>query len=125
MAINIPQSELDALARDFQLMWGNFPEPAQLTHKSREIIALNAASESVGLVKGGKCSECGAPEMHKGCLANRALNTQQPLFQKTKFGDRDRISYWLPVNGYPELFVHFGVGTIIDYNEAAEQIPGK
>ncbi|WP_281289442.1 hypothetical protein [Sporomusa termitida] len=32
----------------FELMWGNYPEPATLVHKSREIIAVNAAGRSFG-----------------------------------------------------------------------------
>ncbi|MBP2656251.1 MAG: hypothetical protein H6Q73_3820 [Firmicutes bacterium] len=100
----------------FQLMWGNFPEPATLVHKSREVIAVNAACKSIGRVVGMNCATHGGPEAHRGCLANQALSTQQPAFKKVKFGDREIISYWLPVDGYPELFVHFGVGTMIDYD---------
>ncbi|HEY3424966.1 MAG TPA: hypothetical protein VGL27_09240 [Negativicutes bacterium] len=104
----------------FQLMWGNFPEPVTLVHKSREVIAVNAAGQSAGRVKGMNCAMQGAPEAHRGCLANQALATQQPTFKKVKFGEKEIISYWLPINGYPELFVHFGVGVTIDYDAIAE-----
>ena len=106
----------------FQLMWGSFPEPVTLVHKSREVIAVNAACESIGRVEGMNCATHGAPEAHKGCLANQALSTQQPAFKKSKFGDREIISYWLPLAGYPELFIHFGVGVTLDYNTASETI---
>lgn len=120
MAINIEQSELDALERAFQLMWGNFPEPVQLTYKNREIIALNAACAKFGRLKGMKCSSHGAPEAHRGCLANRAMSTQQPVFKKSTYGDKAMIMYWLPVTGYPDIFIHFGVGVTIDYDEVSE-----
>lgn len=120
MAINIPQSELDALEKAFQLMWGNFPEPVQLTHKNREIIALNDACVKFGRSKGMKCSSHGAPEGHRGCLANQALRTQQPVFKKTKYGEREITTYWLPVDGYPDLFIHFSVGATIDYDKTPE-----
>ena len=114
---------VDATVIDaFHLMWGSFPEPVTLVHKSREVIAVNAACESIGRVKGMNCATHGAPEAHKGCLANQALSTRQPAFKKLKFGDREIISYWLPLAGYPELFVHFGVGVTIDYSAAPEKL---
>ncbi len=123
MDMKIEQSELDELVRAFQLMWGHYPEPAQLAYKDREIIALNAASESVGQVKGKKCSSCGTPEVHKGCLANQAISTQQPVFKKNNYGDREVVAYWMPVDGYPDLFVHFSIGAIIDYDKTLAAIP--
>lgn len=105
----------------FQLMWGNFPEPATLVHKSREVIAVNSACASIGRVKGMNCATHGAPEAHKGCLANQALASQQPLFKKGKNGEKEFIAYWLPVDGYPDLFVHFGVGVTIDYDAIPEK----
>lgn len=112
----------DKVIEAFHLMWGNFPEGVQLTHKNREIIALNTACERFGRVKGMVCSSHGAPEGHKGCLANQALSTQQPIYKKSKFGEREIITYWLPVDGYPELFIHFGVGVSIDYNATSEEV---
>lgn len=107
----------------FHLMWGNFPEPATLVHKSREVIAVNAACEVIGRVKGMNCATHGAPEAHRGCLANQALSAQQSAFKKITFGEKELISYWLPVDGYPELFVHFGVGVTINYDATPEKVP--
>jgi hypothetical protein len=116
MGVNIPQSELDALEKAFQLMWGNFPEAVQLTYKNREVIALNKASLKLGRSVGTKCSSRGAPEDHRGCLAGQAMRTQQPVFRKYKDGERGFISYWLPVDGHPDVFIHFAVGKAIDYD---------
>ncbi len=58
---------------------------------------------------------------HKGCLANQALVTKQPVFVKAKFGEWEIISYWLLIEGGLELFVHFGVGVTIDYDATLEK----
>jgi len=100
----------------FELMWGSFPEPVTLVHKSKEIIAVNAVARSFGREKGMNCATIGH-EPHRGCLANQVLATQKAAFFKGKFGERDIISYWLPIEGYPEHFVHFGVGVTIDYDQ--------
>ncbi|WP_231038449.1 hypothetical protein [Pectinatus haikarae] len=110
--IEVDQRVIEA----FQLMWGNFPEPATLVHKSREVIAVNDACAAIGRIKGMNCATHGAPEAHRGCLADQALSKQQSAFKKIEFGDKTIISYWLPVEGYPELFIHFGVGVTIDYD---------
>ncbi len=103
----------------FNLMWGNFPEPVMLVHKTREILAVNEACRKAGGVAGDKCSEKGSPEQHQGCLANQALATQQAKYLKTKSGAREVIGYWIPLTGYPDIYVHFGIGTMIDYNNKA------
>lgn len=122
MAVNIAQSELVALERAFQLMWGKFPEPVQLTHKNREIIALNAACAQFGRKQGMKCSSHGAPEAHRGCLADQAMRTQQAVYKKVKYGEKEMITYWLPVAGYPDLFLHFSIGVTINYDEIPELV---
>lgn len=119
----VEQSKLDALISAFHLMWGNFPEPATLVHKSREVIAVNAACQAIGRVKGMNCAKHGAPEAHRGCLANQALSSQQPAFKKANSGGKDVIAYWLPIEGYPELFIHFGVGVTIDYDAVSGKAP--
>jgi hypothetical protein len=120
MAVDIQQDELDALEKAFQLMWGNFPEAVQLTYKTREVIALNKAGLKLGRSTGTKCSARGAVEDHRGCLANQAMSTQQPVFKKIEFYGREIITYWLPVDGYPDLFIHFAIRTAIDCDTAPE-----
>ncbi|QDR81290.1 hypothetical protein SPTER_26660 [Sporomusa termitida] len=66
------------------------------------------------------CAKIGT-EPHRDCLANQALATQKPTFVKGKLGEREIISYWLPIAGYPEHFIHFGVGVTIDYDAALEK----
>ncbi len=43
----------------FHLMWGGFPEPATLVHKSREVLAVNPACQKIGREKGMNCAKPG------------------------------------------------------------------
>ena len=116
----LPQSVIDA----FHLMWGNFPEPASLVHKTREVMAINKAHETLGYLKPGmNCAKTGAPGAHAVCLANKTLSTQQASYILMKRGDKELIAYWLPLDGHPEVFVHFGVGSTIDYKATAPAAP--
>lgn len=101
----------------FHLMWGNFPEPVMLVNKRRDILAVNKVCSKAGGVAGIKCTSIGTPDQHKGCLANRALSSQQATYCKSEGHGKMVIGYWIPVDGFPEIFVHFGVGTMINYDE--------
>jgi hypothetical protein len=120
MDANIQQSELEALEKAFQLMWGKFPEAVQLTYKDREVVALNEASLKLGRSTGTKCSSRGASEDHRGCLANQAMSTQQAVFKKITFKGKKIITYWLPIEGHPNFFIHFALGNLIDYDNTPE-----
>lgn len=56
----------EALIRAFHLMYDHFPEPAQLTHKSKQIVALNPACKAIGREVGMICIKHGPPEAHAG-----------------------------------------------------------
>ena len=106
----------------FHMMWGSFPEPVALIHKSREVMAVNAKCLSTGRMDVGmNCAMPGLSDCHKGCLADQALDSRKATFRKRVYGTREIISYWIPVDGYPEFFVHFGVGVSVNYNEMADQ----
>lgn len=108
----LPSEIIDA----FHTMWDNFPEPVSLVHKSRTVMAINKALKKMEYLQPGmNCSKTGAPGAHKGCLANKALATKQAVYSATKHNDKDIIAYWLPLDEYPDFFVHFGVGVTIDY----------
>lgn len=104
----------------FHLMWGNFPEPVCLINKNREILAVNDASRKVGREPGVRCIDFGTPEQHKNCLANKALASQKTTYSKSKAGDKEIIGYWVTVPGHPDIYVHFGIGVTIDYNQPCE-----
>jgi hypothetical protein len=118
MSVNIPQSELEVLEKAFHLMWDKFPELVRLIYKDREVIAVNEVGAKFGLSKGNKCSEEGPPEAHRDCQADRAMSTQRAAFNTMKFGEKEVTIYWLPVDGYPDVFLHFAAGTATDGNKA-------
>ena len=105
----------------FQMMWGNFPEAVMLIHKNREILAVNDVCRNAGGVVGIKCTELGGPENHKNCLANQAIALKKTAYRKSEAGGKIVIGYWMPLTDYPEVYVHFGVGTIIDYDKPWEE----
>ena len=111
--IDVPQSVIDA----FHLMWDEFPEPAQLHHKSKQILAVNKASAAIGMQPGMVCSKLGSPESHKGCLAARCLKEGRAQHVCASMGGREIIGFWQPVAGYPELYVHYNVGFAFDYKK--------
>jgi len=104
----------------FALMWGQFPEPVTLVHKNRTVLAVNEAGQELREV-GTNCAKQGSPEAHRGCLANQALKLGKATYVKGEYNGHKMISYWIPLAGYPELFVHFGVGITIDYDAETKQ----
>lgn len=107
--------ELQELIAAFHLMWDHFPEPVQLTHKSFEIIAMNPSMEIIGRHVGMRCIKHGPAESHKGCLAHKALNEHKAKYSTSIINGKESVAYWLPVDGYPDYYLHFGTRVIIDY----------
>lgn len=116
-------TQLEAqLAEAFHLMFDNFPEGVQLSHKSKRIVALNAAMGARGRTVGMICATHGPAESHRGCLANQALAEQRPRWRQgeTKPNGSKPIVYWIPVPGHSDYFLHFAVGSQIDYTIAQD-----
>jgi hypothetical protein len=83
---------------------------------------VNAAFATVGLAAGMLCSQIGSPESHKGCLANQALADQKAKFKKISVNSKEVISFWIPVVGQDNIFLHFPVGMMVDYGTCEEKI---
>ena len=99
------------VVKAFQMMWGLYPAPVMLIHKSREILAANAAAKNLGLPVGIKChslypSETPCP----GCRANAALKKGEALrkVEYSKSMGKFLDGYWVPVDGVEDVYVHFG-----------------
>ncbi len=107
---DLPASVIEA----FHLMWGNYPDPASLVHKSRMVAAVNKAHEKLGVLKPGmNCARLGAPEAHRGCKAEQALASGEAAYAYMMKDGRERLAFWLPLDGCPEYYVHFSVGATI------------
>jgi hypothetical protein len=106
----VDQKILDA----FQTMWGPFPEPVMLVHKSRTILALNDFARNIGVQVGIKCFSLN-PEAGnsccKQCKANLALREQRTICTEESQNGHRVIGYWMPLKEEKDVYVHFGVGT--------------
>lgn len=108
----IEQSVIDA----FRAMYDHYPESVMLIHKSREIIAVNPAGASIGREPGMRCSQLQPLISHAGCMADEAIRTGKATWRKKRGPNGDVISFWLPVDGYPDCLIHFSVGSIQRYD---------
>ena len=104
------ESPEQVLINAFHLMYDNFPEAAMLVHKSKRIVALNEGAKTPDRIPGKICAKLGAPEMHAGCLAYKALSEQRAMYSAVSLNGRSLIVYWLPINGHPDYYIHFSVG---------------
>lgn len=113
----VDQKTVDA----FYQQWDNFPEFAALIRKDRRVIALNKAARDMGFPQGIRCVEIGGPEVHKECLANKALEerTAKSLLVNSKMpgSKTTMITYWLPLSDKDDLYVHCN----IDITKFADQ----
>ena len=109
--VTLPQNVIDA----FHLMWNSFPEPVMLTHRSFQVMAINRACEARGMKPGFFCNRLGGPEQHKGCLAQKCVHTGETQYVSIPLPDHEAVGFWLPIEGYPDFYLHFGVGTSLNY----------
>lgn len=101
------------LVEAFTLMWGTYPGPASLIHKSKKIIAVNRACLLGGRKPGMICSRWESPDNHRGCLANRVLEERIALHKEVRKDGLIYRVYWLPIPGYPDFYIHFTTERII------------
>ena len=109
--VTLPQNVIDA----FHLMWNSFPEPVMLTHRSFQVMAINRACEARGMKPGFFCNRLGGPEQHNGCLAQKCVRTGETQYVSIPLPDHEAVGFWLPIEGYPDFYLHFGVGTSLNY----------
>ncbi len=94
----------------FRKMWDPFPHLVLLLTKDRTIQAANAKALEMGVKVGSKCYELtGAHEVHQSCLANAALKENRAKRNVGLYGERFLDSYWLPVPGEKDLYLHFAI----------------
>lgn len=100
----------------FQTMWGPFPEPVMLIHKTRTVLAVNDFARNAGIPTGIKCfslnPEVGTNDDHcSRCKANLALKTGETVTSVETMAGLPIIGYWMPLKENPDVYVHFGIGT--------------
>jgi hypothetical protein len=120
----VSQQVLDA----FHMMWGPFPEPVMLLHKSREVLAVNDAARAAGIPTGVKCSslnpENAGDDHCRHCQAAAALREGAPRTSPAAVNASRMKGYWLPLKDVKDVYVHFGV-SVGDEIDAALAAAGK
>lgn len=100
--IKISQEVIDA----FHLMWDMYPGSVRLIHKSHVVLACNPIAQELAPEGIVRCIDQGTPESHKGCKSRLMLKTQIGQFDRPS---PDKIRAWIPVKGYEDIYLHFGV----------------
>ncbi len=99
----------EELIKAFHQMWDNYPESVRLIHRSFRVVAGNKKYIATGGTINTKCN-VGDPSFHKGCQAMNCLKLRET---RTVSVDMDGIaweSYWVPVEGSEDYYVHFTNG---------------
>ena len=106
------------LVTAFHWMWDAFPTHAMLVTRDRTIQACNHAAAARGLRPGMKCFQLSADRIHKHCKANAALEegAGQQTVVYSQVTKRVNNSFWLPIEGEKDLFVH----VVIDISSYAK-----
>lgn len=97
------------LIQAFHLMWDHLPAPCSLVNKGKEVIAVNPAAKAFGREVGMICSKHGPPELHKGCLAAKALSSHETQQIYSERDGKKFTVFWMPIDGYDEYYIHFAV----------------
>lgn len=98
------------LIKAFNQMWGNFPCPVMLVHKSHTIVAQNPSCiEAVnGSYCGQKCVKAFGGD-HSTCQAQLALKEQvAKVIPFEAMGMKGR-TYWVPITDETDFFLHLAI----------------
>lgn len=98
-----------ALIDAFNKMWYNYHEPVRLIHRSFRVVAGNAAYLETDGQVGGKCNAAN-PELHVGCRAMECLRERKTTSKTSDMYGVRWDSYWVPVAGVDDYFIHFTNG---------------
>jgi hypothetical protein len=100
------------IIKAFHLMWDMFPTPVFLLKKDRTIVDFNQTAKDRGVRLGMKCYQLSGDDcIHKECLGNSALEGGVGKRSVGYYAPSKRFvdSYWLPIQGQKDLFVHFAI----------------
>lgn len=97
---------VEELIEAFHMTWEHFPGPARLIDRDHHVIAANPVALKAGFAPGVVCAEVGAPESHRDCKMERHFATGKT---QTDNAFPDKVRGWLPIDGFPDICVHFGL----------------
>ncbi len=99
------------LRQNFHINWDNFPFPVMLIQKDRMILAINRTAQEIGIPEGVRCTDLSAGDGCKRCKANQALKEQSGKRLVSYYEPMEKVldSYWIPLAGEEDLYLHFGI----------------
>ena len=102
----------------FRLMWSVFPSTVLLVTRDRTVVACNQSAIERGFRLGMKCFQLSAEGIHNHCKANATLDegVAQRTVVYSPVTKKVNNSYWLPLAGEKDLFVH----VVIDISQYAK-----
>ena len=100
----------EELIEAFHMMWDNYPEQVRLINRTFLVLAGNPAYLDAGGKIGVHCNKEGDPEGHRGCRAMAALKAKETRSVKTVFNGVAWESFWVPVAGEDDYYIHFTNG---------------
>ena len=112
------------LIEAFQLMWGKYPEQVRLIRKDHTIVAGNESYMRFGGPVGTKCN-VGDPSMHAGCRAIESLKAGETKTVAHEIEGEKYESFWVPVAGTADYYVHFTNGMNALLAKMAAQQPPR
>lgn len=103
--------QLEDYTRHFLLQWEYFPYPALMIRGDRTVLAANPAAQRAGVNMSIRCCEVGGKESHSECLTSCGLtgNAAKRLVGYSKDFGAFLDSYWMPVVGLSDVYVHFNI----------------
>ena len=108
--VNIQRKASDETIKSFKLMWDSFPHVVLLLEPSRSIQAVNRMGRDLGIQPGTKCYQLTqAKDVHAVCKADEALKEGQSRRSTGASNGRVLDSYWLPLEGDENLYIHFAI----------------
>jgi hypothetical protein len=96
----------DELVTRFHEMWDGFPGLARLIDSHHTVIASNPIAQQRGFAEGAMCAKVGGPELHANCKLGAFFKNGEAV---TDHVLDDRIRGWMPVEGRPDVCIHFAV----------------
>ena len=100
------EAKYEELIAAFHKTWELFPGQARLIDRTNRVIAVNAFAAKNGRTPGEICAKFGKPESHMGCRKKEALDTGEGKLDRPF---AERVRGWVPLEGYPDIVVHFSL----------------
>lgn len=97
---------IEELKAEFHQTYDYFPGVARLIDRQHKILAANIKAQKAGFKEGMICAKIGTPESHRECKFEKMFETGKA---QTDHAIPDKIRGWYPIEGFPDVCIHFGL----------------